>query len=457
MAGPSLKQRWDAVKSAMRFGAHPALSYGGAYGGYWGRAGSGAVDYVQAAGDPIDNSIVFAAIDWIARTMPEAPMRVVRETPKGDEPLPAHPFALKWRRPNPFDSGSLLWAPIILSYILDANAYLLKERTNGGDVLNLWYEPHWNMEPRGTDTAFIAYYDRRIDGRTERWAVEDVIHLRKGKDPKNPRKGLAPLKAILREIGTDNLALQYSMAMLANYGTPSMIVSPGNPDQVFTTEQAAFIKQQIVEKTTGSERGKPMISLAASKVDIPSFSPQQMNVRESQWTPEERISAVLGIPAIVVGLGAGLQHGTFANTKQMKEKAYDDYLIPTQGTIAEQLTIQLLPDFSTDPAERVAFDYADVRALQEDATAVADRAAKIFVSGIFDRASAMLMIGEEPKPGDHDVYLLPRGASFSDGTIAEPVAPQTMPVDTEPGAKPATNGKKPTDAAALAALAKNGA
>jgi hypothetical protein len=39
MAGPSLKSRWEAVKSAMRFGGYPALSYGGAYGGYWNRAG----------------------------------------------------------------------------------------------------------------------------------------------------------------------------------------------------------------------------------------------------------------------------------------------------------------------------------------------------------------------------------------------------------------------------------
>lgn len=453
MAGPSLKQRWASIKSAIRFGGYPAYS---PYGGHSLANMGSAIDFVSAAGDPIDNSMVFAAIDWIARTFPEAPIRVLKETTKGDEPQPAHPMTMKWRRPNPFDSSSLLWAPIMLSYILDGNGYLLKERTNGGDILNLWYVPHWTMEPRwpNNGTQFISHYDYRVDGRTTRYDIADVVHLRKGKDPKNTRKGLSPMKAILREIGTDNLALQYSMAMLANFGTPGMLISPGSPDQTFTTDQADFIKRQVIEKTTGNRRGEPLISLGSAKVDIPTFSPQQMNVRESQFTPEERVAAVIGIPAIVVGLGAGLQHGTFANTKQMKEKAYDDYLIPTQTSIAEQLTIQLLPDFSDDPAERVGFDYGEVRALQEDATAVGDRAVKFFTSGGIDRARFLTMIGEEPGDNDDGVYLLPRGASFSDGTIAEPVTPESLPVNTEPGAPSpnGTNGKKPTDAAALAAL-----
>jgi hypothetical protein len=139
----------------------------------------------------------------------------------------------------------------------------------------------------------------------------------------------------------------------------------------------------------------------------------------------------------------------------MKAAAYDSYLIPTQRSIAEQLTIQLLPRFSDDQTERVDFDYSDVRALQEDADALAKRAATLFASGIYTRAQALTLIGDEPTTEDDGIYFLPRGGSFSNGEIAEPVSAVIEKVDTVPGASnltppPATNGtsKAPVPATA---------
>jgi HK97 family phage portal protein len=433
---PTIKQRFTAAIKAVRFGGQPyAISWGGYGVPYWSNQWGRNVNYAQAVGDPLDNSIVAAACGWIGRTFPEAPIRIVRETKNGNEPVVAHPLALKLRRPNPFDGPSTLWTPAMLSWILDGNVYFQIERTNGGDVLSLWYRPHWQMEPRwNSPYSFVDYYDYTVDGKTEKIDARDVIHLRNGKDPRNQRKGLSQIKSVIREIYSDNKATEYSAAMVTNYGTPNMIISPSNPDQSFTEAQAATIKQNTIEKTTGDRRGEPIIFLDPVKVDIPAFSPRDMNVRESQFTPEERISAVIGIPAVVVGLGAGLNRSTYSNTEQMKAAAYDSYLIPTQRSIAEQLTIQLLPNFSTDAAEMVDFDYANVRALQEDADKLAERSAKVFTSGIIDRARAKTLIGIEPDTDDEGIYLLPRGASFSDGQIAEPIAPQTVPVNTEPGA-----------------------
>jgi HK97 family phage portal protein len=444
---PSIKQRFTAAIKAIRFAGYPTYSSYGGYGGHTLGNFGGGINFAAAAGEPLDNSIVAATVGWVGRTMPEAPIRVVQETPKGEEPVLAHPLTMKLRRPNPFDSGSLLWSQVMLSYILDGNAYLIKERTLGGDVLNLWYVPHWTMEPRwpANGSIFIDHYDYRVDGHTEPMRVEDVVHLRNGKDPRNTRKGLSQIKSVIREIASDNVAIQYSYAMMSNYGTPSAIISPLGPDQTLEPELAAAIKQDWKEKTTGSRRGEAMVSLGAIKVDIPTFSPQQMNVRDSQLTPEERISAVIGIPAIVVGLGAGLVRSTFANYEQSREAAYQSYLIPTQRTIGEQLTIQLLPDFSDDPAERVDFDYSKVRALSEDQTVIASRAKDLFAAGIIDRARALTMVGDEPRPVDEGVYFLPRGGSFSGGEIAEPVSAIVDKVDTEP---PSTDTRVPPALAA---------
>jgi phage portal protein BeeE len=290
-------------------------------------------------------------------------------------------------------------------------------------------EPRWN-----TSSSYVDYYQYRVDGVTTNYDPKDIVHLRNGIDPRNTRKGLSQIKSVIREIYGDNMATQYSAAMLSNYGTPSMILSPANVDQSYTPEQAAVIKQNTIEKTTGDRRGEPIIFLDPVTVNIPAFNPRDMNVRESQYTPEERVSAVIGVPAIVVGLGAGLNRSTYSNSDQMYEAAYRSYLIPVQRLIADDLTTQLLPDFGNDTAERVAFDYTDIRALQADENETATRAKDLFMGGVIDRARAVTMIGDKPTDSDKGIYFLARSASFSDGQVAEPVSPVTEKVISDPGA-----------------------
>lgn len=456
-----------AAGVAMRFGGNPYSSHW--VGRSWGM--TGAFDYTSAVGDMADNTIVAATIGWIGRTYPEAPVRVVRETDTGDEPVPGHPLAAKLKRPNPHYGYAILMKATIASYLLDGNAYWLKERTLGGDVLNYWYVPPWTMQPRwpADGSVFIDHYDYTVDGKTTRYAVEDVVHLRDELDPRNLRKGLSRLKAAIRLVYTDNAADDYASAILRNFGTPSVIISPATADQTLTTDEAAFVSQNWQEKTTGENRGKALVSLAAVKVDAPGFSPAEMDVRSLRWTAEERISAIIGIPAIVVGLGAGLEHGTYANTAQAREAAYESWLIPTQANIADQLTTQTMFDFSTDTTLRLAHDYDEVRVLQPDLDNLATRVEHLFGAGIIDRATAKRELKMDPLPEDDNIYFLPRGGTFVDGSLTEvgvgvdPLLvsgvigengqpPIALPTVVAP---PATNGTKPSSAAALAALTKS--
>jgi hypothetical protein len=58
---------------------------------------------------------------------------------------------------------------------------------------------------------------------------------------------------------------------------------------------------------------------------------------------------VLGIPAVVVGLGAGLERSTFTNMAEAREAAYESGLIPAQKILGEDIRFQLLPLFGDDP------------------------------------------------------------------------------------------------------------
>jgi hypothetical protein len=83
----------------------------------------------------------------------------------------------------------------------------------------------------------------------------------------------------------------------------------------------------------------------ATKVQEFGFSPEQLTLKDLRRIPEERVTAVLGTPAVVVGLGAGLDRSTFTNYTEAREAAYEQAIIPPQALLAEEIWFQLLPDF----------------------------------------------------------------------------------------------------------------
>ena len=88
-----------------------------------------------------------------------------------------------------------------------------------------------------------------------------------------------------------------------------------------------------------------------------------MKLQELRRLPEERVSAVLGVPAILAGLGAGLDSATYNNTAELREFFTEQKLVPLWKTVANELTHQLLlPDFG-ESRLMCEYDVNNVRAL----------------------------------------------------------------------------------------------
>ena len=112
---------------------------------------------------------------------------------------------------------------------------------------------------------------------------------------------------------------------------------------------------------------QPMVLSGAMSVEVVSFSPDQMKLQELRRLPEERVSAVLGVPAILAGLGAGLDSATYNNTAELREFFTEQKLSTYYGKLLlTELTHQLLlPDFG-DEDVMCEYDVNNVRALQTD-------------------------------------------------------------------------------------------
>lgn len=394
---------------------------------------------LKEIGDGSANSAVTACLITLAAGTAEAPLRVW-ETQEGDvDPLYGHPAERLWARPNDHMTEDLMAWYITWAVHVQGNAYIVKVRNPFNDVIELWpLLPHL-VEPKtfndiglGSATnGFIDFYEYDPDGRIRIIPVEDMIHIRLGFNSNNHRLGYSPLEPVLKEILGDEEASKFSTALLRNMGVPGVVLSPdsqGDPGP--NLEEAERIKEMYSQKFGGEKRGEPLVLTGRMKVDVVSWSPTQMDLRALRRLPEERVSAVLGVPAILAGLGAGLDRSTFANMDEAGEHFTERKLVPFWRTIEKQVSAQLGPDVGLAENEFFQFDLQKIRALSEEKEKLWLRVDRSVRSGWLTVADARRIVGLPTTPAD-DIYLrpivtaaVPASAVITDITIPQSVGDQ---------------------------------
>jgi HK97 family phage portal protein len=299
----------------------------------------------------------------------------------------------------------------IVDYWIRGNAYWVKirDKSTGGRVVALWWIPSWAIAPTWPESdpgVYISSYVYKPNADTIlEIPPEDVVHFRWGFDPQNIRLGLSPLGSVLREIFTDEEAASYTSTVLRNLGVPGIVISPGE-DVDLEDGDAEAIKEQFRQQFAADRRGDPMVLGANAKIDRVSFSPAELDLRTLRRIPEERVSGVLGVPAIVAGLGAGLDRSTFANFGEAREAGWEENLIPTQRLLSAELESQLLDDFLSDLTGYVVdFDVSKVRVLQEDENAKWTRYGQSAKDGLILLSDFRRGVGLPVDEELHDVYL----------------------------------------------------
>ena len=386
------------------------------------------IDYRNEVGEGYGSSTVMAPLLWIMRTYPEAPIAINKD----DDVIDDHRMIALLRKPNPFYSGRTLAMGTILSFTGNGNAYWLKVRNAMLEVIELWYIPHWLIEPKWPDTnnVFISHYEYRVGAKKIKLKPEDVVHFRYGLDPMNIRKGLSPLASIYREVFTDDEAANFSAAMLKNGGVPGLVISPDSvPNQygtiVVTDPDKNAVKEFFKTKFGGDKRGEPLVLSAPTKVEQFGFNPEEMNLASLRAIPEERVTAVLGIPSAVVGFGSGLEQTKVGATMaELREMAYEGCIIPLQEMHVEQITNQLLPDFEPEPNDyKVYYDRSKVRVLQEDENKKSERFISLVKGSLLTREEGRVALGFDPTPTE-GFFLEPLNIvavrACVDPTIIEP-------------------------------------
>ena len=372
-------------------------------------------DYRREVGDCMDSSVVTAPVLWVARALPEASFAVkVKRKDGKPEDRPDHPMLALLQNPNPFYGDIALWMATLVSFLIAGNAYWIIVRNGAGRPVELWYTPHWMMEPRWPEdgSTFISHYRYAPGGGSApiEVATDDVVHFRHGIDPRNVRMGLSPLDGVIREIFVDLESSNFVAALLRNMGVPGVVISPKG-GAMPAPEDVEATKTWFRQAFGGDNRGGPLVMGAPTDVQPYGFNPQQLNMSEGRDVAEERVCACLGIPAAVVGFGAGLQQTKVGATmEELRKLAWNNGVLPFARMLADELQRSLLGEFGTADGLKVAIDTSDVIALQEDEDRRSERALKEYNGGLISFHEARRKIGEDSEvaPGAAaDFFLRP--------------------------------------------------
>lgn len=371
---------------------------------------------IEEMGDGLGNSAVVACINVLATSFAEAPLKIYQKTENGKQEVVNHPMEMLMSRPNEFISGSVLSHYLVTSLSAHGDAFLLKVKNNQGDVVQLVPLMPSYVKVRGNERELITHYEYFAVSKKNAFQEEyvelpreNVVHIRQGMDPDDHRRGFSPLRSVMRELAGDEAAGQFAVALLHNMAVPGVILSPkddtmGGPSR----EEAEAIAQAFKSKFSGANRGAPMIMTGAMDVDVLSFTPEQLNLKALRRLPEERVSSVLGVPAILAGLGAGLDAATYNNTKELREFFTEQKMIPMWSAVASELTHQLLhTDFEDNNFNYSAgYDLDMVRALQGDRNDLVKTMNSGVQGGFVTIGEARRSLGLE-SDDSHNVYLRP--------------------------------------------------
>jgi len=374
------------------------------------------------------NSAVYACLQVIATALSEPPLRVYREAAGDRSEMDGTPLGDLLAHPNPHMPLSALLAYLSDCLHIDGNAYWRKLRAGNaesGNVVELWPISPSRIQPktnRGSDDfiSYYRYYQR--PGVYEDIAPENIVHFRKGLKDDDHRLGDGPIKRLAREVSSDEQATRYADRLLGKLAIPGLYASFDKEAPSLTQAQAEELKARLQALYGGDNVGSVGIGSPGMSIGQLGFSPEQMDMKTLHRVPEERIAAVLGVPAIVAGLGAGLDRATYSNFSEARESMTEMKLTPLWGLIGDVLTMSLVPDFTRDRGVSVAFMIDDVRALQDDQNALATRLKTYVDAGILTVDEARAEIGHEPKPAAGNASIPDTRRALVDGSAPKSMA-----------------------------------
>lgn len=363
----------------------------------------------ELSADLANEELMAAAVRWVSKNVADARLYVARKDSDNKETELEHPVTQLFKRPNPYYSGRSLWRGVVASWLSpQAVAYIRKVRNTFGQPIQLWWEPHTSIRPRWNADGsgeFVTHYEVYRNGRWYRIETEDVIVLRDGLDPVT-RLGCNGMNALLDEFYADRKGARYMSVLLKHGLVPPVAIGVGDANTPGPTGDAwQAIKDQTYRQFREPNAGKPFMYNGPIKVAKLGFDYSSVGMKDVRRIPAERFCAVVGISAQSLRLSIE-DNNTYNNVASYMRGDYIDYIKPTQRVYADEIELQLLPEFGDSDGLMVGWDYTGVDLLEPDKASEWERIGKAYDDGRLKRSEAREAMGYQFEKDVDDVYKI---------------------------------------------------
>jgi HK97 family phage portal protein len=344
------------------------------------------------------NVIVSACISMIATSAPEAPLRIYKETTEGLILDENHWFNKLIKKPNDAHSSFELWE-YVHTYLQSGGASyfeLVRAGNNpSGEVLEMYpLRPDRIRVVPGVED-YIERYEYWVDGQVityEPWEIMPV----KLPDPLDEFNGLAPLKRVMRELGIDNEATDFTKTFFDNAAVPYGLLTT---DQKISEPEADRVRYRWQKWFMGAKRFMVAVLGQNMKYEQMGLSFKDMEFESLRSMTETRLCAAFGVDPVLLPSWVGIKHGgKYSNYAEARLHLWQETIIPILKRIESKITAELLEEGVV-----AKFDLSEVKALQENENKKAERVGALYDKGIIKRNEAREDMGYDPDP-DGDVY-----------------------------------------------------
>lgn len=403
----------------------------------------------------------YVATRWRAQKIAEAPLMIVAEDQEtGDEEwLADHELVGILDEPSPdYDMGELLETT---SHYMDNTGACLwvLDQDRIGRTARITPFSRTEFEPKSDGTRLYASFDVNTKDGTRPFLAEECCFFRDAQGMAAWGRGRSRLDIALSWLKLGSKAQQTIHDLLANSVWPSAVMLPDkvwNPDP----ETLKQYKQDLEQYARGGNKGKPFVALGGGTFTALSSSIKDVVPTEILNRVESVVSAISGVPAIVLQFQVGMENSPWSQMAQARRMAYDDVIVPAWRKIERVMTKQMLRPVDDDPTHFIRFDKSSIESLQRDqleavqvATTMGDAATLNERRAIMGLEPASTKqdpdgladdIPELTKPSMADIMAgLASGSNNPDPNApADPNAPPPVDPNADPAKKPPVPPKK---------------